>query len=260
MDQVLIATEYHQLAHFRRWAEEVNLGLELQAFADPIVLANDWLAVLDEHQRLLSGFSGRVGMHGAFYDMVSASLDPAIVEVTRMRYRQNLQAAATLRVNYIVFHVNYMGFLKVPNYRSGWLERQIAFWEPLAREASQLGINVLLENLWEDEPALIPDILDAVNNPCLRACLDIAHATLFSDHSIEEWLGAFAPYLHLCHLNNHDGQMDLHWPLNKGVLDYRSVLAGLRRLPSSPFFTLEMPDQERMKASLSFFDLSPSTE
>jgi sugar phosphate isomerase/epimerase len=258
MDQVLIATDYQQLAGFRRWAEALGLGLELQAFADPAVLANDWVAVLDEHQRLLTGFKGHLGLHGAFYDMVSASLDPAIVDVTRIRYRQNLHAAAVLEADYIVFHVNYMGFLKFPDYRPGWHRRQVAFWQPYAEEAARLGIYILLENLWEDDPTLITEILTAVNNPYLKACLDISHATLFSRDPIEHWLTVFTPHLHLCHLNNHDGQQDLHWPLNRGVIDYPHIMELLRRLPAAPLFTLEMPHLEWMKSSLDYFQLSPS--
>lgn len=260
MDKILLSTERHDLAAHRKWAEEMGFGLELQAFSDPKVLSGNWQDVLVEHQKQLAHFPGPLGLHGAFYDMVSASLDPEIVALTRKRYRQNLRIAASLGVSYIVFHVNYMGILKLPNYRPSWHQRQVEFWQPFAEEAASLGLTVLLENLWEDDPDLITDILEEVNNPHLRACLDIAHATLFSEFPAETWINQLAPFIYCCHLNNHDGQMDLHLPLNQGVVDYRPVLDALRQLPNPPYFVLEMSNRQRMAASLSYFRLPADSE
>jgi sugar phosphate isomerase/epimerase len=253
MDKILLSTERHDLAANRLWAEEMGFGLELQAFSDPKILSGNWQEVVTEHKQQLAQFSGPLGLHGAFYDMVSASLDPEIVALTRKRYRQNLHIAAELGVSYIVFHVNYMGILKLPNYRPAWHQRQVEFWRPFSAEAATLGLTILLENLWEDDPQLITNILQEVNNPHLRACLDIAHATLFSELGAETWINHMAPYVHGCHLNNHDGQMDLHLPLNEGVVDYRPILHSLRHLPNPPFFVLEMGNQQRMAASLPYF-------
>ncbi|MCI0580911.1 MAG: sugar phosphate isomerase/epimerase [Chloroflexi bacterium] len=255
MDQVLVATDYRDVASYRTWAEEAGFGLELQAFSDPKVLANDWIEVLASHKKLLAGFPGRLGLHGAFYDMVSASLDPAIVDVTRIRYRQNLHAASELNAGYVVFHLNYMGTLKLSNYRAGWHQRQVEFWGHFAEEAAAAGVDVLLENLWEDDPALVRDILAEVNHPHLKACLDVAHATLFSCHGLDAWIKALAPYLICCHLNNHDGELDLHWPLGHGVLDYPPVLAKMRQLPKPPLFSLELSGKEQVEASLPFLNM-----
>jgi sugar phosphate isomerase/epimerase len=252
MDKIILSTERHDLAAHRQWAEEMGFGLELQAFSDPKLLSGGWQEVVNEHRQQLAGFNGPLGLHGAFYDMVSASLDPEIVALTRKRYRQNLHIAAELSVAYIVFHVNYMGILKLPNYRPSWHQRQVEFWRPFSEEATTLGLTVLLENLWEDDPELITNILQEVNNPHLRACLDIAHATLFSTISADTWIEHLAPHICCCHLNNHDGQMDLHLPLGEGVVDYRPILNTLRHLPGPPYFVLEMNNQQRMAASLPY--------
>jgi sugar phosphate isomerase/epimerase len=255
MDKILLSTERHDLAAHREWAEERGFGLELQAFSDPKVLSGNWQEVLAEHQQQLAHFRGPLGLHGAFYDMVSASLDPEVVALTRKRYRQNLRIAADLGVSYVVFHLNYMGILKLPNYRPAWHQRQVEFWRPFSEEAAGLGLTVLLENLWEDDPELITNILEEVSNPHLRACLDVAHATLFSSLPAAAWIERMAPHVHCCHLNNHDGQLDLHLPLNEGVVEYRPILHSLRHLLVPPFFVLEMGNRQRMAASLPYFDL-----
>jgi sugar phosphate isomerase/epimerase len=255
MDQVLIATDTNDVLAYRHWAEQVDMGLELQAFTDPELLANNWHEILREHQRQLAGFRGCLGLHGAFYDLLSASLDPGVVELTRRRYRQNLHAAQVLGARYVVFHANYMGILKLPDYQPGWHRRQVDFWSHFAEEAAATGIYLLLENMWEDDPTIITDVLAEVNSPNLRACLDVAHAALYSRIPILEWIETFAPYLHCCHLNNHDGRLDLHWPLGQGIIDYEPVLASLRRLPNPPLLTLEMSSRTFLEASLAYLQL-----
>ncbi|MCB8918659.1 MAG: sugar phosphate isomerase/epimerase [Ardenticatenaceae bacterium] len=255
MDQLLLATYSLDFLDYRTWAETMGCGLELHTFTEPAVLAGDLPAIVARHKRQLRGFRGRLGLHGAFYDMVSASLDPEIVAVTRKRYRQNLQTAAALDAQYVVFHANYMGGFKLPNYRPGWHQRQLDFWGPFTLEAASHGLVVLLENMWAPEPEIIADLIRDVNSPNLRSCLDIAHATLFSSLPIQRWIEVLSPYLYCCHLNNHDGQLDLHLPLTQGVVDYAALLPQLRRLAHPPLFTLELPDRASIEASLCLLHL-----
>lgn len=259
MDQILFATyTTDELPDYRRWAERLNVGLELHMFSDPALLTSNGNieGVLRQHARALEGFDGVLGFHGAFYDMVSASLDPGVVALTRQRYRQNLEVAARLGGNYLVFHANYMGGLKLANYRPGWHQRQVEFWSSFVEEAAALEIYILLENMWSEDPAIIADVIDEVGNPYLKACLDVSHACLFSSRPLKEWIQVLGPNLHVCHLNNTDGNVDLHWPLAKGIIDYRSVLETLRRLPEPPMMTLEMRERETIEASLPLLDLA----
>lgn len=255
VNPILIAAGADNLAACLDVARAHGLGLELQAFSSPETLTCRLASTLADHKRALKDFEGKLGVHGAFYDVSSASLDPAIVEVTRRRYRQNLHVAAELGADYLVFHLNYLGVLKLPNYKEGWHERQVAFWEQFVQEAAREGIPVLLENAWEDDPSLITSILADVRSDYLRACLDVAHATLYSPAPLATWIELFAPYVTCCHINNHDGELDLHWPLDRGAVDYAQVLERLALLPQSPFLCLEMPDIESVSASLAFLGL-----
>ena len=258
MDRVLLSTSKDNLIPFRDQAARYGFGLELQAFSEPHTLAYNLSTELEEHRQALTGFSGEIGIHGAFYDLTSASPDPAIQEVTRRRYRQNLRIASELNARYVLFHLNYLGNCKIPNFRSGWHEREVDFWSSFVLEAEKAGVPILIENSWEDEPSLITDILAEVNSPYLLACLDVAHATLYSEYSLEEWIKACEPWLFCSHLNNHNGQLDLHWPLNKGLVDYSRALELLRSTGKQPFLCLEMSQWSQIETSLSFFDLSPS--
>lgn len=259
MDRILIAASRNDLPRFRAYAEKYDLGLELQSFSEPATLSNNWLRTLDWHKELLAGFAGDIGVHGAFYDMTSASMDPAILAITQARYRQNLHVAAELNARYVLFHLNYLGACRINNYRSGWHQRQVRFWSKFAVEAAEIGIPVLLENSWEDDPTLISNILAEVDNPYLKACLDIAHATLYSEFPVDHWIQTLEPYLFCSHLNNHDGKYDMHWSLDRGVVEYGQVLRSLRKMTAPPYFCLEMPDWPSIANSLPQLELSPES-
>lgn len=262
MDRILFTTyALEDIAHYRRHAERLGAGLECHVFADPglLNLNGQMSAAVEYYSAQLDGFSGVLGFHGAFYDMVSASVDPEVVAVTLRRYRQGLHAASQLGGEYIVFHANYMGGWKLANYREGWHQRQVEFWRPFADEAASRGVYVLLENMWAPEPGILADVIEAVGNPYLRACFDISHAALYSSVPISQWIEELAPYLYLCHLNNTDGVLDNHLPLGSGIVDYSAVLAQLRALSSPPLMTLEMTAWDIVAASLPYFDLAVSS-
>lgn len=259
MDRILFTTyALENIATYRDQAEQLGGGLECHVFADPALLSCNGNV---EHAVALftgqlTGFSGTLGFHGAFYDMISASVDPEVVALTLRRYRQGLHIASQLGGEYIVYHANYMGGWKLANYREGWHERQVAFWRSFAAEAASRGVYVLIENMWAPEPAILLDVLQAVDNPFMRACFDVSHAALYSTVPIGDWIETLAPYLHVCHLNNTDGATDSHLPLGAGIIDYDEVLAQLRALPSPPLLTLEMPHWDIVAASLPFLDLA----
>jgi len=261
MNQLLFATYYPEdLPLFRRRAEQLHCGLEIHAFSDPALLATNGALkrVVTAFEEQLAGFEGLLGFHGAFYDMVSASVDPDVVALTLQRYRQNVEIAHHLGGRYVVFHANYMGGFKLANYREGWHRRQVAFWRSFMEEVGDRDVAVLLENMWADEPSIIADILSEVDHPRLQACLDVGHVFLFSDQAIEIWIDALEPFLYGCHLNNHNGRIDLHWSLGRGVIDYPPILERLRELSRPPLLTLEMSDWESIADSLRFFDLTSS--
>jgi sugar phosphate isomerase/epimerase len=259
MDRILLTTySLEDIARYRRHAERLGAGLECHVFTDPELLSlNGQVAkAVQYYGAQLTGFNGVLGFHGAFYDMVSASVDPEVVALTLRRYRQGLRIASQLGGEYIVFHANYMGGWKLANYRVGWHERQVAFWRPFADEAALRGVYVLLENMWAPEPAILTEVIEAVGNPYLRACFDVSHAALYSTVPVSQWIAELGPYLHLCHLNNTDGVLDNHLPLGSGIVDYTAVLAQLRALPTPPLLTLEMTAWDIIAASLPYLDLA----
>ena len=132
----------------------------------------------------------------------------------------NLEIGRELGVKYIDFHANYLPLVDHPSYLPGWVERQVAFWTPMAEQAEKYGIVLLLENMWEPDPAIINSILDRIRSPYLKACLDVGHAALYSRLPLSAWIKALGENLVYTHLHNNHGDTDVHLAFGDGVIDF----------------------------------------
>ena len=229
--------------------------MEIQAFAYPDVLDGDWESLVNQYRSALVPMSGERAMHGPFIDMASASPDQLIRAVVRQRVKHALEIATRLDVKTVVFHANFIAAIRSEAYRREWLGFQIDFWTPMAEYAAQLGVVLALENMWEFDPQIIGELLRTVNSPVLRACLDVGHASLFSDIPLDGWLNVLSPYLVHTHLNNNLGQIDEHRGFDDGVINYRLVLSTLRALPRPPAFSLEITEPDAIQHSLHYLQM-----
>lgn len=256
MDRALITVEHFgDLTEHLAVANKHGVGLELQEFSDPIVLDGDWRSLLDRYQSALNGFDRPLALHGPYIDLVSGSPDMRLVALARERYLHNIKIGHELGVQYIDFHANYLPLVDHPDYLSGWVERQVAFWTPMAEQAAQDHIVLLLENMWEPDPAIICRILNRIQSPYLRACLDVGHAILYSRLPISEWIKELGGHLIYAHLHNNHGTTDEHLAFGDGVIDFPELLDMLRALPQPPLFSLELPTLSAIKSSLTYLNL-----
>jgi len=250
IDRVLFGASLQTFNECLQLARQCGVGMEIQAFAYPQVLDGDWKALVKKYQRALVDLPGERAMHGPFLDMSSGTPDPLIRDVVKRRMLHTIDIASQLSVRTIVFHANYIASIRNDTYRREWLAYEIDFWGPMAERAAQSGVTLTLENMWEFDPNIIADVLRGLHHPNLKACLDVGHATLFSDVPIKTWLEVLAPYLVHLHLNNNPGTVDEHRGFDDGVIDYEAVLPMLRELKTHPAFSLEIGDVESIRRSL----------
>jgi len=257
MDRVSISCErLSDLPGHAALARARALGLELQEFSNPALLDGDWRGALREYQAHLDGFAAPITMHGAFIDLISGSPDRRVAAIARERYRQNLEIAHALGARVIDFHANYLPLVDHPSYLPDWEKRQVEFWAPLAEEAAQDGVTLVLENMWEPDPGIISRVLARINSPNLKACLDVGHASLYSRLPTSVWIKQLGDQLVYAHLHNNHGTTDEHLAFGDGVIDFPELLDTLRALPQPPMFILELPNLEAIQASLSYLELS----
>jgi sugar phosphate isomerase/epimerase len=239
-------------------ARQYGLGLEIQTFAYPDVLNTDWRPLVKHYKQALFNLPGERAMHGPFIDMSSGSPDPLIREVVRHRILTALETASELEIPKLVFHANFIATMRNLSYRQEFMHYQFDFWNMILPRAVELGVTIVLENMWEFEPFIISELLQTIHHPHLLSCLDVGHASLFSDpqHSVQDWISTLAPFIAHIHMNNNPGNLiDEHHALDDGVINYEQILPLLRALPLKPTFSLEMYEVSAMQRSLRFLRL-----
>ena len=218
-----------------RLAAQHRLGLEIAEFCTAACMDDHFSEygpmVVDKMRA-----ARRFVFHGPFNELSPASIDPLALALTRQRYLQACRLAHDLGIDRVVIHSGYTPMV----YHKSWMkDRSIAFWKALLPELPE-GTVILLENVMEDGPELIRDILEGVSDRRLRACLDVGHAnTVVSRTKPLDWIGPLAPYLSHVHIHNNMGDMDLHQNLDDGTIPMADLLQTLERSCTNLTYTIE---------------------
>jgi sugar phosphate isomerase/epimerase len=249
MKRLAINTVGDELEASADFCRAEGIGLEVSAFAFPKNLDSELPALVERHRKAVRGVSP-VLSHGPFLDLVATSLDPGIVDVSRQRHQVSLDATVQIGATVYVAHTNYTPMIRNPSYRKNWAKQMLDFWLPFADEAGEKGITVCLENLWEPDPAIQAELIEAGKHPYLRACFDNGHALVFSKVSSSMWVETLGVNLAHCHLHDNGGEQDEHKSVGNGKEDWQSLLAALARFSPQAVLVAESDLLDRNKVSI----------
>jgi len=215
-------------------AESKGLGIEIQSFYHPDTLDNPDYD-LEEHLNLLDGFNGLRSMHGPFGDLCPGSFDPMVRQVTAHRIERALNIAEKLNVTRMVLHHGY-----VPNTSSpaNWIKRSFSFWRDLLAKIPG-DIHIHLENLFDEDPDILFELIQKLRDEKIGMCLDIGHAHAFSRLSAADWVHELADNITYVHLHDNHGTGDGHLPLGQGNLPLREVLDALESKAPDAIWAIE---------------------
>lgn len=220
-------------------ARGFGLGLELAEFCTAWNLDEKRKETRKDLAGKLTGISRRV-LHGPFNELFPCAIDPSARRLAAYRYRQAVEAAKEYGAQKVVIHGGYQPRMYYPVW---YVEQSILFWKAFLQEDP--GVDIVLENVLEEEPEMLRDILAGVDSPRLGMCLDIGHVNVYSKVSVEEWMETCAPWLKHFHVHNNDGSWDTHSPLMEGNLPIRNILEKIGHLCPEATVTLELLEGER---------------
>ena len=69
-----------------------------------------------------------------------------------------------------------------------WVKRNLEFWPPLLEQAAEAGCPMALENIFEEAPITLRELLTRLDSPWLGHCFDVGHWNLFGRVSLAEWI------------------------------------------------------------------------
>lgn len=217
-------------------ARTYGLGLEIAEYCTA------WN--MDEHfaetdalvKEKINGIPNRI-LHGPFNELFPCAIDPLARKLAAQRFSQAISLAEAYGVKKIVFHGGYNPQIYYPIW---YTEQSVAFWKTFIQSVPA-DMVICLENVLEEEPLMILDIIQSVNDARLQMCLDIGHVNAYSNVSIAEWIRTCAAKISHFHIHNNNGAADTHNALMDGTVQMSDVLQQISRECPDATWTLECP-------------------
>ena len=237
------------LPDYRDWILADQRDLELQDAISADLLDGDWAALARQARDLLDGYSGRLGIHGPFDGMTIMSRDRKVRALVSERLCTALAFAGELGASHMVVHSPFLFFggaflVHGPGSRRAEdTELVHATLEAPLQLARQINCTLVLENIVDTNPAPLLALVESFQSEHVRASVDTGHAFLtnrIGGPPPDQWIRAAGPLLGHVHLQDTDGNLDRHWALGDGNVNWFAVFEALRELSHHPRLILEI--------------------
>lgn len=178
-------------------------------------------------------------VHGPFTDLCPAAFDHRFRELARQRFDQAAAGMLRLGLDRMVVHTGFIPVIFDPKWH---LENSVEFWRDFM-DGQPENFCLYIENVMDDEPYLLLDLVKGIDDPRVRICLDVGHVNAISQIPATEWIRQLGSWIGHFHLHNNDGEHDLHAPLLDGTLDMPQVLRAIDACcPEDATLTVESRD------------------
>ena len=215
-------------------AREYGFGLELAEFCTAWNMDEKFTHVDSVVKKKLESIP-RSLLHAPYNELFPCAIDKKARALAAERYRQATDLATRYGSRKVIIHGGYNPRIYFPVW---YVKQSVLFWQDFLR--SDPGVEIVLENVLEDDPRWLLDIVAAVDDPRLRLCLDIGHVNAYSSVPLTDWLVLWAPYLSHLHIHNNDGSRDAHNALNEGTIPIKELLLQAQHLCPDATYTLEL--------------------
>lgn len=159
-------------------ASKYGLGLELAEYCTAWNMDEKFTETDKRIRQETVGIS-RLLLHAPFSELFPCAIDPKARVLADQRYKQALLLARDYGAKKIIIHGGYNPGIYYPSW---YIEQSIRFWTQFLDE---LDVSIVLENVFEEEPEMLIEIVKTVNDP--RAAPLLGHRTckcLFKDIGI----------------------------------------------------------------------------
>lgn len=220
-------------------AERHGLGLEIAEFCTAWNMDERFSETDGTLREKLDGTGERI-LHGPFNELFPCAIDPMVRDIARYRYRQAMELARRYGAKKLVIHGGYNPRLYYPVW---YTEQSILFWKAFLEEVPP-DLEIVLENVLEEEPQMLLEILREVGDSRLRMCLDLGHVNAYSAVPVSKWIDLCGRDISHFHVHNNDGTWDSHSPVNQGTIPMKEIWKQMAALCPDATVTLELMDSE----------------
>lgn len=215
-------------------AQEYGFGLEIAEYCTAWNMDEKFADVDSVVKKKMDGISASI-LHAPYNELFPCAIDKMARKLAAYRYRQAIDLSKRYGAHKVVIHGGYNGRIYYPVW---YVEQSILFWKDFLQEDP--GVEIVLENVFETDPQWLLDIVQGVDHPRLKMCLDVGHVNAYSPISAMEWLEICGPVLDHFHIHNNDGTQDQHSQLNHGQIPMKELLIRIEQLCPRATVTLEL--------------------
>ena len=250
------------LDRHRDWIFEKDRDIELPEFCMADIL-RDPDPFIDMARAKLAGWKGRLGIHGPFSGFELDVRDRDIRAVVQARLDTALDVCGKLDARQMVIHSPYdpwdaHNLDNKPRDREKSVAAILDTLAPALTRAADMGVEMVLENIRDTDPALRGAVVGAADSPALRLSVDTGHAEWAHVSAgappVERFIRDAAGMLGHVHLQDADGYADRHWVLGEGSIDFHSVFKALGELGAQPHLIVEINDFSRVPDSVAHLE------
>ncbi|MDR3495280.1 MAG: sugar phosphate isomerase/epimerase [Ancalomicrobiaceae bacterium] len=255
------ALTLNTLAQHRDWILDKQRDLELQDFCELDVLDGDWRSTAEEVKRLLTGYEGRLGIHGPFWSLALDAVDPMVRAVVTRRLLQGLEICEALGATQMVIHSPYTTWdhanLDIyPNARDKKIDLVHDTLATVVPRAEDIGVELVIENIEDIDPYARVELAESFDSDGVLVSIDTGHA-LYAHMShgappVDFFVQAADDLLAHIHLQDADGYADRHWQPGDGVVNWRAVFAAIAQIDADPRLIIEVRDPRQLMRGVAY--------
>lgn len=227
-------------------AREYGMGLELAEFSITNNMDDGFETALPHVEKCAAAVELKA-LHAPYNELFPMAIDPKVVNIAYERYDAAWRHCLRFGASKMIVHANYVEDLYFPIW---FTQRHAEFWRRFLDEHPE-DVTICIENVMERTPELLLPILEEVNDPRMRMCLDVGHANLSNIAPID-WINACVPFISHYHIHNNDGPLpeghrsvgDKHAALDKGSIDMFALLKAAEKMTPTATAAVESYEPE----------------
>lgn len=140
--------------------------------------------------------------------------------------------------------------------KDAWVEKSLEMWSWVGAGVRDEGALLMLENVYEQDPADMLVLFENLEKHDVGFCLDTGHHSVFSNVPAEAWVASLGRYLGQLHLHDNHGEQDEHLAMGRGRIDFRMLFSCLKAVKKEPpaVITLEPHTEGDLLPSLEYLE------
>ena len=218
-------------------SRKFGLGLELAEFCTAWNLDDEFTATDCKVRAEMEGLT-RFTLHGPYNELFPCAIDRKARALVRDRFLETIGVAEGYGIRKIILHGGFDPHLYFPCW---FIQESTRFFMDFVKEIPE-DMTICLENVLEEQPSYLTDILRSIDDPRLRMCLDVGHAKAYSSLDPLDWISEARDVIDHFHVHNNNGTRDSHSGLMDGVIPMEALFNRIETFCPRATVTLELPE------------------